>query len=267
MSESVEVVTSELHQAAGRLHASGQRLQDGLSAVDLETSNLLAAGWKGEAATAFQKYWDQWHNGAGQVVRALQAMSEALDAAAKNYETTDEQAGGALGSTMQGGGGSGSGTGGGAPSGGGASTGGVAPSGGGVPSGGAAPSMSEGAGQPSAGVGTGGSTGSSSGLADQMNLGAAIAPLSQAAGIPAQLAGQVAGGLTQAGTMAAGAAQQAVQMAMQMAEQAESISDSATEPEKSEPESEAGPEKASGAAPLEGPSDDGPAAPKPRELR
>ena len=52
MSGSVEVVTSELHVAAGRLRASAQRLQDGLSSVDLETSNLLSSGWKGEAATA-----------------------------------------------------------------------------------------------------------------------------------------------------------------------------------------------------------------------
>ena len=43
MGESVEVVTSELHVAANRLQAAGQRLQDGLSAVDLETSNLLAS--------------------------------------------------------------------------------------------------------------------------------------------------------------------------------------------------------------------------------
>ena len=70
MGQSVEVVTSELHLAAERLSGAGQRLQDGLSAVDLETSNLLGSGWQGAAATAFEKYWDQWHNGAGQVVRA-----------------------------------------------------------------------------------------------------------------------------------------------------------------------------------------------------
>ncbi|MDZ7881728.1 MAG: WXG100 family type VII secretion target [Mycobacterium sp.] len=109
MGESVEVATSELHLAADRLRGAGQRLQDGLSAVDLETGNLLAAGWKGEAATAFDTYWERWHNGAGQVVRALQTMSEALDAAGTNYQAADEQARDALGSTMQAGGGSGAG--------------------------------------------------------------------------------------------------------------------------------------------------------------
>ena len=100
MSGSVEVVTSELHVAAGRLRASAQRLQDGLSSVDLETSNLLSSGWKGEAATAFGKYWDQWHNGAGQVVRALQTMSDALDEAGRVYAAQDEEAGRALESSM-----------------------------------------------------------------------------------------------------------------------------------------------------------------------
>lgn len=105
MGQSVEVVTSELHLAAERLSGAGQRLQDGLSAVDLESGNLLGSGWQGEAAAAFDKYWDQWHNGAGQVIRALQTMSDALNVAARNYAATDENAGGALDGTMQGSGG------------------------------------------------------------------------------------------------------------------------------------------------------------------
>lgn len=229
MGESVEVVTSELHLAADRLRGAGQRLQDGLSAVDLETSNLLASGWKGEAATAFDTYWEQWHNGAGQVVRALQTMSEALDTAATNYQAADEQAGGALGSTMQTGGGSGTGGGGGAPTGAGAAGADVA----------------------------GGSTGSPSGLAEQMNLGETMAPMSQAAGIPAQVAGQVAGGLMQAGTMAAGAAQQAVQAATQLAQEAQAAAaeSEAVEAGSEMPESEAatGAKAPAGPAPVEAP--------------
>ncbi|CAM3828130.1 WXG100 family type VII secretion target [Mycolicibacterium frederiksbergense] len=236
MGESVEVVTSELHLAADRLRGAGQRLQDGLSAVDLETSNLLASGWKGEAATAFDKYWEQWHNGAGQVVRALQTMSEALDTAATNYQAADEQAGGALGSTMQAGGGSGAATG-----------------GGGAPTAGGAPT---GAGAPGAEV-TGGSTGSTSGLAEQMNLGETMAPMSQAAGIPAQVAGQVAGGLMQAGTMAAGAAQQAVQAATQLAQEAQAAAaeQQAVEagPEKPDSEAATGGDAPAGPAPVEAP--------------
>lgn len=256
MGESVEVATSELHLAADRLRGAGQRLQDGLSSVDLETGNLLASGWKGEAATAFEKYWDQWHNGAGQVVRALQTMSEALHTAAASYQAADEQAGGALGSTMQGGGGSGAGAGGGGGS----------PSGGSVPTSAGAPVSGDSAGQHGAGGQTAGTAGSQSGLAEQMNLGQTMAPMSQAAGIPAQVAGQLAGGLLQAGTMAAGAAQQAVQLATQAAQQAEAAEagkEAADEAdsEKSEsaetpaggPQGAAGGEAPSGPAPVETP--------------
>ena len=80
--------------------------------MDLETSQLLGSGWKGDAATAFGSAWDRWHSGAGQVVRGLQSMSDLLSVAAKEYAKTDEQGAGAIGSSMQGGGG-GAGTGGG----------------------------------------------------------------------------------------------------------------------------------------------------------
>jgi WXG100 family type VII secretion target len=105
MEQSVEVVVSELDLAATRLADAGQRLQDGLSGVDLEVGQLLGSGWKGGAASAFGTEWDSWHSGAGQVVRGLQTMSQWLTVAAKEYAKTDEQTAGALGSSMQGSGG------------------------------------------------------------------------------------------------------------------------------------------------------------------
>ncbi|MGU3497680.1 WXG100 family type VII secretion target [Mycobacterium sp. C31M] len=243
MSGSVEVVTSELHIAADRLRASGQRLQDGLSAVDLETSNLLGSGWKGEAATAFEKYWDQWHKGAGQVVRALQTMSEALDTAAQNYAAGDEQGGQAIGSTMQGGAGSGSG----------ASPGGAASSGaGGETAGQSGAGGSSGSGASGSGSGGSGSSGGQGSLADQMNLGQVLQPLSQLGAIPAQMAGQLTAGLVQAGQIAAGAAQQAVQAGIELAQQ--SAAADAAERAEGEPEHSdgaAGGADAAGAAPAE----------------
>ena len=223
MSGSVEVVTSELHVAAGRLRASAQRLQDGLSSVDLETSNLLSSGWKGEAATAFGKYWDQWHNGAGQVVRALQTMSDALDEAGRVYAAQDEEAGRALESSMQGGGGgtgSGGGTGGGSAAGGGAPAGAASSTGGSAAPAGASSGQAGGAGS----------------LADSMNLGQVVQPLSQLGAIPAQMAGQLTAGMLQAGQIAAGAAQQAVQAGIEMAQQAEAAA--AAEAAKEEAEEE-----------------------------
>lgn len=104
MEGSVNVVVSELHAAAERLRDAGQRLQDGLSSVDLETRQLLGSGWKGGAASAYAPAWDQWHTGAGQVVRGLQTMADLLNLAGKEYAKTDEQSGDALNATMQTGG-------------------------------------------------------------------------------------------------------------------------------------------------------------------
>ncbi len=113
MGRSVEVVVSELQAAAERLRDAGQRLQDGLSGVDLETRQLLGSGWKGDAASAYGPAWDQWHTGAGQVVRGLQTMADLLNLAGKEYAKTDEQSGDAMNATMHGGGSPGGGGGGG----------------------------------------------------------------------------------------------------------------------------------------------------------
>jgi len=196
VAEQLDVVVSELSKASARLRDAGQRLQDGLSSVDLETGQLLGSGWKGDAATAFGSAWDRWHNGAGQVVRGLQSMSELLSVAAKEYAKTDEHGAGAIGSSMQGGAGDS-----GARSGTGGSGGGGGPSAASVPTGGGA-------------NGGGANGGGASGGADQLaqmlpslaqqmmqsmgQLGQLSQPLTQAA----QQAAQLATGLAQQGAQA-----------------------------------------------------------------
>ncbi|HJR89870.1 MAG TPA: WXG100 family type VII secretion target [Aeromicrobium sp.] len=180
MEPSVEVVVSQLHSAAARLADAGQRLHDGLSAVDVEVGQLLGSGWKGGAATAYNTEWEKWHDGAGQVVLGLQTMSELLTVAGKEYAKTDEQNAGAISSSFQGAGGSGGDATGGNPGG-------------------------QGAGPSSSGQGEG-----VAGLAQQMDLGqsmmAPVSQIGQAVTGLAQQAGQAAAGVAQA---ASGLAQQA----------------------------------------------------------
>ncbi|OKH73294.1 hypothetical protein EB72_19380 [Mycobacterium sp. SWH-M1] len=184
MERSVEVVVSELQAASERLRDAGQRLQDGLSSVDLETRQLLGSGWKGDAASAYGPAWDKWHDGAGQVVRGLQTMADLLSLAGKEYAKTDQQSGEALSATMQGGGG--------APSGGGG--------GGGAPT--AAPAAAAAASEPL------------TGLAQAMNLDQLGSVAESAQSAPQQVGGflqqgaQMAGGLVeQVTSMVEGAAQ------------------------------------------------------------
>jgi WXG100 family type VII secretion target len=176
----VEVVVSELHSAAARLTDAGQRLQDGLSAVDLEVGQLLGSGWKGGAASAYGKEWEKWHGGAGQIVRGLQTMSQLLTVAGNEYAKTDEQAAGAVSSSFQDTGGSASGS----------STGGQ----------GTSPS--------STGHGARGHGGGADGLAQQMDLGQSMmAPVSQIGQAIAGLAQQVGQGVAAAAQAASGLAQ------------------------------------------------------------
>ena len=182
MGQSVDVVVSELHSAAARLEGAAQRLQDGLSTVDNETTQLLGSGWKGEAASAYGPAWNQWHEGATKVIEGLQRMSELLTIAGKEYAKTDEQASGALDSSMQGSGGSAAG-----------STGG------------------QDAGQ------SGGGMAQQMNLAQQEAPASQMGQLAQ----PLGQAGQAIAGLPQqAGQAIAGLAQQAVQLATGLAQQA-----------------------------------------------
>lgn len=189
MGRPLELVQSEFSSASNSLSHSAQELQDGLSHVDLIVSQLMTSDWKGDAASAFRKIWDQWHNGAGQVVQGLQSMSSLLSVAGKQYANTDEQGGAAISSSMDGGGSAGGGSEAATPS-----TAAASPTGG--------ANVSSGAG--------GGANGLASqlpSLAEQMmgGLGQAAQPLSQV--------GQMAAGLAQAGAQIATSAAQAAQSA------------------------------------------------------
>ncbi|GAS93046.1 WXG100 family type VII secretion target [Mycolicibacterium canariasense] len=200
MERPVEVVVSDLHLASGRLRDAGQRLQDGLSSVDLETRELLGSGWKGGAASAFSGAWDQWHNGAGQVIRGIQTMSELLRVAADQYARADEQGAGAIASASP------EPSAGPAP----AAAGGEAPSGAPVPTAASTgPASAAGSASP---AGAAGSAGSAS--------GAAASGVSDAVSQVGQLGGQVSSGLAQAAQAAAGMAQQVGQAVEQIVEQA-----------------------------------------------
>ena len=176
-----------MHSASARLESAAQRLKDGVASVNDETTQLLGSGWKGGAASAYGPAWEGWHEGADQVVQALQRMSELLTIAGKEYAKTDEAGADALGSTVQSSGGS-------AGSGGSGATGGQ--------------------GAPDLGLGGGGSTGS--GSAGGQSAGAG----QQAMSSVSQL-GQAAAGMAQQSAQAvAGMAQQAAQLAMGLAQQA-----------------------------------------------
>lgn len=229
MGQSVEVVVSELSSASARLEDAAQRLQDGLSSVDDETTQLLGSGWKGEAASAYGPAWEQWHSGAEQVVEGLQRMSELLTIAGREYAKTDESGAEALGATTQGSGGFAGGSG----------------AAGGQNAGAAS---GPGAAQGMVGQGDGASSAGGANQAAQSGDGA-----QQAMSSASQLGQAAFSPLTQAGQAVAGLAQQAAQLATGLAQQAAQDAEDQQDDEPEHPEDAAAPsgEQAAGIAPVE----------------
>ena len=195
MGRPLELVQSEFSSASSSLSHSAQELQDGLSHVDLIISQLMASDWKGDAASAFRKVWDQWHNGAGQVVQGLQTMSSLLSVAGKAYTNSDEGGAAAISSSMDGGG----------------------SAGGGSPA--AAPATA-------AAAPTGGSDASSAAGGGESGLASQLPSL---AGQMLGSLGQAAQPLSQVGQMAAGLAQTAAQIATSAAQAGQQTGQGGTE--------------------------------------
>lgn len=68
-------------------------MRSGVGSLDGELSGLLGPGWSGEAASAYDAVWREWHQGAQQVVEGLARMSTLLNDAAQHYDATDATAG------------------------------------------------------------------------------------------------------------------------------------------------------------------------------
>ena len=93
---SVSVV--ELCSAAADLRGVVERMRSGLAGVDDELSELLGSGWVGAAGSSFGGVWQEWHEGASQVVSGLTMMAGLLETAARQYAGTDASEASAVGS-------------------------------------------------------------------------------------------------------------------------------------------------------------------------
>ena len=51
--------------------------------------NTIAAGWKGDAAIAYQTLQSQWNEDAGKLNRVLNEIKEAIDGTSSQYTATE----------------------------------------------------------------------------------------------------------------------------------------------------------------------------------
>jgi WXG100 family type VII secretion target len=67
-------------------------MNETLSQVDRTFGNLLADGWSGPAADAFQGCSQKWHDNANQMATTLQQLSQKVGDAAVNMHQADQAA-------------------------------------------------------------------------------------------------------------------------------------------------------------------------------
>jgi WXG100 family type VII secretion target len=95
----LHVDTDEAFKTAQAIGNQAVELHDELENLTKKWDDMSHT-WEGVAATAYQPVWDQWHENATKVVRALMESSEKLAQAAAAYEEQDAAGGQTVNTTM-----------------------------------------------------------------------------------------------------------------------------------------------------------------------
>ncbi|MFF0532710.1 WXG100 family type VII secretion target [Nocardia amikacinitolerans] len=98
MSGELEVDVDRLREVSRFIADKARAIQDELSRLDSTIGKeLLADGWQGKAASAYDESWVEWKQGADTIVAALEESAASLAEAAIQYEMQDEATSSALG--------------------------------------------------------------------------------------------------------------------------------------------------------------------------
>ncbi len=79
----------ELFAARGRVSEAADEGRGELARLDSEVTDVLAAGWRGGAASAFAAGYREWHRGATAMLDALDTLARALGEAGCDYERAE----------------------------------------------------------------------------------------------------------------------------------------------------------------------------------
>ncbi|MEV6140658.1 WXG100 family type VII secretion target [Nocardia sp. NPDC051990] len=90
MSEELEVDPNRLRDASRFATGKAQVIREQLKQLDDTVGReLLADGWRGKAASAYDESWIEWKHGADEIVAALESTATNLADAANRYEFRD----------------------------------------------------------------------------------------------------------------------------------------------------------------------------------
>lgn len=101
MSE-LKVSTDEVSRASQSVRAAANSLDDRVRSLTERVEGLLNGGWKGQAADAFRKDWEQWLHGAKEVVGGLDSTSSLLASNASTYSDRESSNASSVGSSGSG---------------------------------------------------------------------------------------------------------------------------------------------------------------------
>ena len=96
MADHLRVSADAAFNAAHAVSNDAEELREELSRLSQEWDDL-SHGWSGVAASAFAPIWQEWHQGAAQIIESLAESSRRLAQAAVRYEEQDTDAAQSLG--------------------------------------------------------------------------------------------------------------------------------------------------------------------------
>jgi WXG100 family type VII secretion target len=80
-----------IDSVAGEITAFTNQMNQQLAELDREFKQLIADGWHGNAANAFQSCSAKWHQGADNMAQTLQQLSAKVGKAAADMQAADAQ--------------------------------------------------------------------------------------------------------------------------------------------------------------------------------
>jgi WXG100 family type VII secretion target len=99
---SVGVNPEQVHATADWLDKSAQDFRDELDSLMKEVRTFVGGEWQGAASGSHGDAWDEWEEGARQIIAGLEHDATALHQAAGLMHDTDQGSAGSIGSTFPG---------------------------------------------------------------------------------------------------------------------------------------------------------------------
>ncbi|WP_167471266.1 WXG100 family type VII secretion target [Nocardia arthritidis] len=97
MADELQVDPERLREAARFIAGKAQGIRDRVKQLDDTVGKeLLADGWRGKSASAYDESWVEWKAGADKVVDALKTSATKLVDAANRYQAQDAATSGKL---------------------------------------------------------------------------------------------------------------------------------------------------------------------------